>query len=84
MLLAAGLDIIRWGPLIVAETDGEIFGYALRGTAVLPWGKKECKINVIYWLENYAKSYDNYSIYFGSKVYIFCIQIRKKIIKFSA
>lgn len=37
MLLAAGLDITaRCGPLIVAETDGEIFGYALRGTAVLP------------------------------------------------
>lgn len=35
---AAGLDITaRCGPLNVAETDGEIFGYALRGTAVLPY-----------------------------------------------
>lgn len=24
------------GPFIVAETDGDRFGYALRGTAVLP------------------------------------------------
>lgn len=37
MAILPGVDItVLCGPLIVADTDGERLGYALRGTAVLP------------------------------------------------
>lgn len=51
LAILPGVDMTALcGPFIVAETDGDRFGYALRGTAVLPcriyYEKNKMKTNI--------------------------------------